>query len=136
MMFSPIFPWKAKALTETYTNKQIEINRIFLSRRHPIRFYAECPGTLGIATGSTVPATRQAFYLLAEAPFSRLLAMQDTYIAAALLSILSFAGCLFVKAGTGLNYLLITPFIFTAFTLIYCNQIYNSIIYINLINLG
>jgi hypothetical protein len=99
MMFSPIFPWKAKALTETCTNKQIEINRIFLSRRHPIRFYAECPGTLGIATGSTVPATRQAFYLLAEAPFSRLLAMQDTYIAAALLSILSFAGCLFVKAG-------------------------------------
>lgn len=53
---------------------------------------------LGIAAGSAVLATRQAAYLLADTPLPRLLAMQDAYTTAAFLSILSFAGCIFVKA--------------------------------------
>lgn len=55
---------------------------------------------MGIAIGSAVLATRQAAYLISETPFPRLLAMQDAYIMAAILSALCFAACLFVKTQT------------------------------------
>ncbi len=53
---------------------------------------------LGIAAGSAVFATRQIAYHMSESPLPRLQAMQDAYITAALLSVLCFIGCLFVKA--------------------------------------
>lgn len=54
---------------------------------------------LGIATGSAVLATRQAMYMLQNTSWPYLKAMQDAYIAAAILSLFSFISCLFVKAG-------------------------------------
>ena len=52
---------------------------------------------LGIAIGSLVLSARQAVYLLTGAPLPGLLAMQDAYITAAVLSAFCFVSCLFVK---------------------------------------
>ena len=51
---------------------------------------------LGIAAGSLVLSAKEAVYLLACTPLARLLAMQDAYFTAAVLSALCFAVCLFV----------------------------------------
>lgn len=52
---------------------------------------------LGIATGSAVLVTRQLVYELADTSLPRLLAMHDAFLTAAVLSVICFVFCLFVK---------------------------------------